>query len=98
MLTNDGVGIAGPDFFSQIPEFQALDTFVDARLFGKAKPDPEPYLRAADALGVEPAEIVFLDDATYCIEGAEAVGMTGVLVDPIDKLPAFAHTRQLLGL
>jgi putative hydrolase of the HAD superfamily len=98
VLTNDGVGVAGEDFFAGIPEFQALDAFVDARLFGKAKPDPEPYLRAADALGVEPAEILFLDDATYCIEGAEAVGMTGVLVDPIDKLPAFAHTRQLLGL
>jgi len=41
---------------------------------------------------------VFLDDAQYCIDGAERVGMTGVLVDPIDKRPAFARTRELLGL
>jgi hypothetical protein len=32
------------------------------------------------------------------VEGAERVGMTAVLVDPISKGPAFARTRQLLGL
>jgi len=98
VLTNDGVGIAGPDYFSSIAEFQALDAFVDARQFGKAKPDPEPYLRAAERLGVEPSQVVFLDDAEYCIAGCEAVGMTGVLVDPLDKLPAFDTARRLLGI
>ncbi len=98
VLTNDGVSINGTDFFAQIPEFQALDAFVDARAGGTAKPDPEPYLRAAGDLGVEPERVVFLDDAEVCIEGAERVGMTGVLVDPVDKQPAFARTRSLLGL
>jgi putative hydrolase of the HAD superfamily len=98
VLTNDGVGIAGEDFFSTLPEFQALDAFVDARKFGSAKPDAEPYLRAAEALEVSPQRVVFLDDADYCIEGAERVGMTGVQVNPIDKTEAFARTRQLLGL
>ena len=98
VLTNDGVGIAGADYFQQFPEFQALDAFVDAREFGSAKPEPEPYLRAAEALGVAPERIVFLDDAQYCIDGCERVGMTGVLVDPLDKLPAFDRTRELLGL
>jgi putative hydrolase of the HAD superfamily len=98
VLTNDGVGIAGHDFFASLPEFQELDAFVDAREFGWAKPEPEPYLRAADTLGTAPERIVFLDDTQVCVEGAERVGMTGVLVDPIDKGPAFARTRQLLGL
>jgi HAD superfamily hydrolase (TIGR01509 family) len=98
VLTNDGVGIAGPDFFDSIPEFRALDAFVDARAGGTAKPDPEPYLRAAGELGVEPDRIVFLDDAQACVEGAERVGMTGIKVDPLDKRPAFARTRSLLGL
>ena len=98
VLTNDGVGVAGPDYFAGIPEFQALDAFVDARAFGSAKPDPEPYLRAAEALRVEPHRVVFLDDAKVCVEGAERVGMTGILVDPIDKHPAFTLTRSLLGL
>ena len=98
VLTNDGVGIGGPGYFDRFPEFRALDAFVDAREFGSAKPDPEPYLRAAEALGTAPARIVFLDDAQYCIDGCERVGMTGVLVDPLDKLPAFDQTRKLLGL
>jgi len=98
VLTNDGVGIAGHDFFASLPEFQALDAFVDARELGSAKPDPEPYLRAADALGTAPERILFLDDTQVCIDGAARVGMTGVLVDPIDKGPAFARSRALLGL
>jgi HAD superfamily hydrolase (TIGR01509 family) len=98
VLTNDGVGINGKEFFDTIPEFQALDAFVDARAGGSAKPEPEPYLRAADELGVAPERIVFLDDAQNCVDGAERVGMTGVKVDPLDKSKAFALTRSLLGL
>jgi putative hydrolase of the HAD superfamily len=98
VLTNDGVSISGRDYFQQFPEFQALDAFVDAREFGSKKPEPEPYLRAAEALDTPPERIVFLDDAQYCIDGCERVGMTGVLVDPVDKLPAFDRARTLLGL
>jgi len=98
VLTNDGVSISGPDFFATIPEFAALDAFVDARLNGTAKPDPEPYLRAAEALQTDVTRVVFLDDLPACIDGARAVGMTAVLVDPLDKTPAFQETRHLLGL
>jgi putative hydrolase of the HAD superfamily len=98
VLTNDGVGINGAEFFAAIPEFQALDAFVDARANGYAKPDPEPFLRAAEELGVEPARVVFLDDLQASVDGAERVGMTGVKVDPVDKRPSFARTRSLLGL
>ncbi len=41
---------------------------------------------------------MFLDNATVCVEGARDVGMTGVLVDPADKRPAFDLTRQLLRI
>jgi HAD superfamily hydrolase (TIGR01509 family) len=99
VLTNDGVGIAGREFLMQRPELAPLlDAFVDARELGEAKPAPEPYLRAARTLGITPAEIVYLDDTPECIDGARAVGMTGVLVDPLDKAPSFEQTRALLGL
>jgi HAD superfamily hydrolase (TIGR01509 family) len=98
VLTNDGVGINGTDFFAGIPEFQQLDAFVDARAKGFAKPDPEPYLRAAEELAVEPDRVVFLDDTPACVDGAERVGMTAVLVNPLHKDQAFARTRSLLGL
>ena len=98
VLTNDGVAINGTDFFAGIPEFQQLDAFVDARARGFAKPDPEPYLRAAEELAVEPERVVFLDDTPACVDGAEKVGMTAVLVNPLHKQQAFARTRSLLGL
>ncbi len=98
VLTNDGVGIAGRDFFAGRPEFARLDAFIDAREFGEAKPAPEPYLRAALVLGLAPNQIVFLDDSPACVDGARAVGMTAVLVDPMHKGPAFDETRALLGL
>jgi HAD superfamily hydrolase (TIGR01509 family) len=98
VLTNDGVAINGVEFFENIPEFRALDAFVDARANGSAKPDPEPYLRAADELEVPPERVVFLDDAQACVDGAERVGMTAVRVNPVNKRPAFARTRSLLGL
>jgi HAD superfamily hydrolase (TIGR01509 family) len=98
VLTNDGVAINGVEFFDSIPEFRALDAFVDARANGSAKPDPEPYLRAADELEVPPERVVFLDDAQACVDGAERVGMTAVRVNPVNKRPAFARTRRLLGL
>ena len=98
VLTNDGVEIAGKAFFDSRPEFQSLDAFVDAREFDQPKPLAESYLRTARILGVDPAEVVFLDNATACVEGARDVGMTGVLVDPADKRPAFDLTRQLLRI
>ena len=98
VLTNDGVGIAGQEFFDSRPEFQALDAFVDAREVGQPKPLPESYLRTARVLGVDVSEIVFLDNTPACVEGARDVGMTGVLVDPAHKQPAFDLTRQLLRM
>jgi putative hydrolase of the HAD superfamily len=98
VLTNDGIGIAGREFFAGRIEFAALDAFIDAREFGEAKPAPAPYLRAAKELDLSPGEIVFLDDTPECVDGARAVGMTGVLVDPLDKDAAFVTTRSLLGL
>ncbi len=40
VLTNDGVGIAGKEFFDSRPEFQILDVFVDAREFDQPSPSP----------------------------------------------------------
>ncbi|HEX4980530.1 MAG TPA: HAD-IA family hydrolase, partial [Ilumatobacteraceae bacterium] len=98
VLTNDGVGIAGKEFFDSRPEFRALDAFVDAREFDQPKPLSESYVRTARILGVDPSEIVFLDNTPECVDGARDVGMTAVLVDPADKRPAFDLTRQLLQI
>lgn len=47
---------------------------------GIAKPDPEIYLIAAQALGVPPADAVFLDDQARFCAGARAAGMRAIQV------------------
>ena len=43
-----------------------------------AKPDPEIYLHAAEALGLPPAACVFIDDLRRNVEGAREVGMHAI--------------------
>jgi putative hydrolase of the HAD superfamily len=97
VLTNDGVGINGRGFFDAIPIIASFDAFCDAQSFG-GKPAAGAYLSAARELGVEPHEVIFLDDMTYCVDGARAVGMAAVLVDPMDRRTGFDEARRRAGI
>ena len=59
------------------------------------KPDPAIYLHTCERLDVDPEATVFLDDMHMNVAGAEAVGMTGVLVD--DPHDAISMVRSLIG-
>jgi mannitol-1-/sugar-/sorbitol-6-phosphatase len=48
------------------------------------KPHPEPYLTAADRLGVAPADCVVVEDAVAGIAAARAGAMRSVFVGPAD--------------
>ena len=98
ILTNHAYMILGREWFAGRPEFAGLATFIDAAEIGCPKPDPRAYITAADALGVAPADVVFLDDSPECVDGARAVGMNAIVVDPLDRRPAFDEARRLLGL
>jgi putative hydrolase of the HAD superfamily len=98
ILTNDLVRSSGRPWVDSRPEFTKFDMLVDCTEFGERKPAPAPYLHAAALLGLAVEEIVFLDDMQYCITGAEAVGMVGVLVDPLNRTVAFDEARRLVGL
>ncbi|MFF0544596.1 HAD-IA family hydrolase [Nocardia thailandica] len=45
---------------------------------GVAEPDPRIYELAAAAAGVAPGRCLFVDDRLVDVEGARALGMTGV--------------------
>lgn len=47
---------------------------------GRNKPDPEPYLRAAQMLDVDPARCVALEDSPTGVASAEAAGCTVLAV------------------
>ena len=76
MLSNDAYSIMGSEFFANRPEFAELDAFVDAVDIGVRKPELAAYLRAAEALGVPPDRVVFLDDTPECVDGGRAAGCT----------------------
>jgi putative hydrolase of the HAD superfamily len=98
VLSNDAYTIQSRAFFDARPAFQELDAFVDASDIGVSKPDPDAYLVAAEALGLAAERIVFLDDAEENVEGARAVGMLGIQVDPGAATTAFDEAREVLGL
>ncbi len=54
---------------------QLVDDIVYSHEVGVAKPDPRIYELACARLGVEPAELVFLDDVQHCVDGAAAIGI-----------------------
>jgi putative hydrolase of the HAD superfamily len=98
VLSNDAYAIQGHAFFDAHPAFHELDAFVDASDIGVSKPEPGAYRAAAEALGLATEDVVFLDDAAENVEGARAVGMFGIQVDPGQATDAFAKARELLGL
>lgn len=75
---------------------EVFDAVVISGEVGLRKPEPAIYRMAADKLGVEPAECVFVDDIGSNVAGAVAVGMVGVhFVSPtqaIDELEALFGT------
>ena len=46
----------------------------------RGKPDPQPYLAGAEALAVDPAECLVVEDAPAGIEAGKAAGMTVLAV------------------
>ena len=57
---------------------QLVDTIVYSHEVGLAKPDPAIFRLTEDRLGVEPHEIVFLDDHKEHVEAARACGWHAV--------------------
>lgn len=98
ILSNDLVAIGGREWVDTRPELNGYDAFVDATELGERKPAPRPYLAAVEQFGLDPGDVVFLDDTAVCVDGARAVGMVGVHVDPTDPTVAFEHARRLVGL
>jgi epoxide hydrolase-like predicted phosphatase len=56
-----------------------VDEIVYSHEVGIEKPDPRIYEIACRRLDVKPSEVVFVDDAQMAVDGAEAVGMVGIL-------------------
>ena len=55
-------------------------TLVCAGDYAKSKPDPEPFLTAAELLGVAPRDCLVFEDTEMGIQAATAAGMASVKI------------------
>ena len=66
-----------------------FDVLVCAGDYTNAKPDPEPFLLAAQKLGVSPASCLVFEDTSMGIEAATRAGMQSVrILQPWERLKA----------
>jgi len=67
--------------------FQAILARGD---YARGKPDPDPFLAAAEALGVDPRDCLALEDSHNGVRAAHAAGMMTIMVpdllEPTDEM------------
>ena len=69
-----------------------VEVVTDSGVLGVAKPDPAMFLATAEGLGLAPEHVLHVGDGGYYdAEGARAVGMVGVHVDPLGVCPDDRH-------
>lgn len=90
-LTNNFAGgglMADRERESEIKAVQAhFHHIIESSKVGLRKPDPRIYELACTTMGVEPDEVVYLDDLGVNLKPAAAMGMTTIkVVDPAEAL------------
>lgn len=71
---------------------------VTGDIVTNGKPHPEPYLMAAELLGVDPAECVAIEDSPTGVRSAVASGARTYAVPHIVDVPADTGAHLLAGL
>jgi epoxide hydrolase-like predicted phosphatase len=72
-----------------------VDEIVYSHEAGMSKPDPRIYALVGARLGVRAQEMVFLDDADRCVDGARAAGIHAVRYQ--DNAQAIEEIEKLLA-
>ena len=72
-----------------------FEVIVESSKVGVRKPDPRFYEIACELVGVEPTEVVFLDDLGVNLKPARAIGMTTIKV--VDPDVAIAELEGVVG-
>lgn len=94
-LTNNVIGSTGarPDVDDAMRRF---DHVIESSRVGVRKPEPAFYEIACSVAGVDPSEVVFLDDLGINLKPAAAMGMMTIKV--VDSGLALAELSSALGL
>jgi glucose-1-phosphatase len=73
-----------------------FDFTFPSHLTGRLKPDSDAYVLAAAQIGIQPDEVLFLDDNRINIEGAKKAGMDAVEVHGVSEAQAHLASIGLL--
>ena len=92
----DASGAAHVDREDEMAQvLSCFDAIVESSKVGVRKPEVRFYELACEALGIEAAEAVFLDDLGVNLKPARAMGMTTIKVTDPDV--ALAELEEVLG-
>ncbi len=69
-----------------------IDVAVASCTVGAHKPEPAGYLHAAQALGVQVPEVLFIDDKLENVEAARSLGMAAQVIDLTGQRPGALHS------
>lgn len=71
---------------------------VTGDIVHQGKPHPEPYMTAAEALQVNPADCVAIEDSVPGVNSARAAGVPTIAVPHVVKVPALTGVVQVESL
>jgi epoxide hydrolase-like predicted phosphatase len=74
---------------------ELVDVFVYSHEVGMSKPDPRIYQLTCERLGVQPHEMIFLDDRAFAVTPAREIGIHGVVFQ--NNAQAIAEIEVLLA-
>lgn len=72
------------------------DQIIDSSKVGLIKPDKDIFELATKAVGVEPNEILFIDDTRTNLSAASQIGWRTLLFDPYDAEVSVQNIREAL--
>jgi beta-phosphoglucomutase len=73
-------------------------TIVSAHDVNLSKPDPETYLKAAEQLGVTPADCLVFEDAPKGVEAAQRAGMPCIVLTTMHEKEEFGSYPNVAGI
>lgn len=76
-----------------LPRFQAI---VAAGDYARGKPNPDPFLTAAERLGLDPAHCLALEDSHNGVRAAHAAGMMTIMVPDLLEATDEMHSLAVM--
>lgn len=96
MLLTNGTNKLVPDLITH-NILNHFDQIFNASSIGFAKPDMKCFIHVIDKIGLEPSEILFIDDRSENVEAAQGLGMQGHHFKSYVDLKSFLNSKYSRG-